>query len=177
LRQAELLAIVIGSGVRGRNALAIANAVLDAYIGLYGIHRDATVEDLAKIPGLGKRKAERILAAIGIGRRLYHLRTRKKPESEPQGALFDPINRPCEKETDPPGPSEVDLLGAIVGSGLRGRSPRAIAQDLLSRYGSISGLYEQDMGGLLRVKGLDSVKAIRIAAALEIAARIVIALS
>ncbi|MEK7334233.1 MAG: UPF0758 domain-containing protein, partial [Candidatus Binatota bacterium] len=66
-----MLAILIGSGVAGRPALAIANSVLDEYVGLYGIHRTATVDDLAKIAGLGRRKASRILAAIELGRRLH----------------------------------------------------------------------------------------------------------
>jgi DNA repair protein RadC len=64
LKQAELLAILIGAGVQGRSALSIANAILDIYIGLYGIHREATIESLAQIPGLGKNKAARVLAAI-----------------------------------------------------------------------------------------------------------------
>ncbi len=52
-----------------------------------------------------------------------------------------------------------------------------IAEDLLTRFGSLTGLFGQDMGDFLNIKGLNSVKIIRIAAALEIAKRVAQALS
>lgn len=175
LRQAELLAILIGSGVRGRPAIAIANDILDIYIGLYGIHREATVEDLARIPGLGPRKAARILAAIEFGRRLYRIYHPPKSPPKPEPDLFtysQPISPP-QPAPQAEGPDDAELLAAIIGSGIRGRSPRVIAEDLLARFGgSFRGLFGQDMGDFLPVKGLNSVKIIRIAAALEVAKRV-----
>jgi len=47
-----------------------------------------------------------------------------------------------------------------------------IAHDLLARFGSLTELFNQDMGDFLHVKGLNSVKTIRIAAALEITKRL-----
>jgi DNA repair protein RadC len=73
--------------------------------------------------------------------------------------------------------SEVRLLEAVVGSGIAGMSALAIANELISKYGSIMGLFGRDMGEFLAIKGLNSVKIIRIAAALEIAARVERALS
>lgn len=177
LKQAELLAILIGAGVSGRPALAIANAILDEYVGLYGIHRRATLDDLARVPGLGPRKAARILAAIELGRRLHRLM--RPPKIAPTAGLdlfnsLEPLPRP---EPQPQGPSDADLLAEIVGSGIRGRPPKVIAEDLLARFGSFLGLFGQDMGDFLSIKGLNSVKIIRIAAALEIAKRIDHALS
>jgi DNA repair protein RadC len=52
-----------------------------------------------------------------------------------------------------------------------------IAEDLLARFGSLHGLFGRDMGDFLHIKGLSSVKIIRIAAALEIAKRVAHALS
>ena len=176
LKQAELLAILIGAGVKGRPALAIANDILDRYIGLYGIHREATLEDLAAFPGMGPRKAACILAAIELGRRLYRQLYKPKPAPEPeQPELFSPRQR--ESEPEPQGPGEVELLAAIIGSGIRGRSPEVIAEELLSQFGSFLGLFGRDLGDFLSIKGLNSVKIIRIAATLEIAKRLAQAIS
>jgi DNA repair protein RadC len=180
LKQDELLAIVIGSGVAGRSALVIANSILDEYVGLYGIHKQATIADLAKIPGLGRRKASRILAAIELGRRLYKINRPPKVAPKAEEDLFSALRPPPpvrQPELQPQGPSDADLLAEIIGSGIRGRPPKVIAQDLLSRFGSFLGLFGQDLGEFLRVKGLNSVKVIRIAAALEIAKRIAHAIS
>lgn len=172
LKQDELLAILIGSGVAGRSALAIANAILDEYVGLYGIHRRATVDDLAKIPGLGRRKAARILAAIELGRRLYKINRPPKIAPKVEEDLFTSLRPSPQPEPQPQEPSDADLLAEIIGSGIRGRPPTVIAKDLLARFGSFLGLFGQDMGDFLRVKGLNSVKIIRIAAAMEIAKRL-----
>ena len=177
LKQDELLAILIGSGVAGRSALVIANAILDEYVGLYGIHRQATVDDLAKIHGLGRKKASRILAAIELGRRLYKINRPPKVPSKSEEDLFSSLRPPPQPEPEPQGPNDADLIAEIIGSGIRGRPPKVIAQDLLARFGSFLGLFGQDMGGFLRVKGLDSVKIIRIAAAMKIAKRISHAIS
>jgi len=177
LKQDELLAILIGSGVPGRSALVIANLILDEYIGLYGIHREATVGDLARIPGLGRRRAERILAAIEIGRRLHHLNRIPKITPKAEDDLFASLHPLPEQKSLPPGPSDVDLLAAIIGSGVRGHPSKVIAQDLLARFGSLNGLFGQDMGEFEKIKGLNSVKIIRIAAALEVAKRVAQALS
>lgn len=177
LKQDELLAILIGTGVPGRSALAIANAILDEYVGLYGIHRQATVDDLARIPGLGRVKAARILAAIEIGRRLHRLRTPAKTTSAAKADLFSSLQPPPPPEPPAQEPSDADLLAAVIGSGIRGRPSKVIAEDLLARFGSLLGLFGRDMGDFLSIKGLNSVKIIRIAAALEIARRVAQAIS
>ena len=113
LKQDELLAILIGSGVAGRSALSIANTILDNYVGLYGIHRQATVDDLAKIPGLGRRKAVRILAAIELGRRLYKIKRQPNVASKADAELFLSLQSPSplsHPEPQPQGPSDANLL-------------------------------------------------------------------
>jgi DNA repair protein RadC len=177
LKQDELLAIVIGSGVAGRPALAIANSILDEYVGLYGIYRTATVDDLAKIAGLGSRKAGRILAAIELGRRLHKLTKLPQAPAQTENDLFSSGQPISQLEPQPNGPSDADLLAEIIGSGIRGRPPKIIAKDLLAKFGSFLGLFGQDMGEFLSIKGLNSVKVIRIAAAMEIAKRISHAMS
>lgn len=177
LKQDELLAIVIGSGVAGRSALVIANSVLDEYVGLYGIHRAATVEELANIPGLGRSKASRILAAIELGRRLHKLTKLPQAPAQTESNLFASTQPMAQSETPPQETSDADLLAEIIGSGIRGRPPKVIAGSLLAKFGSFLGLFGQDMGKFLSIKGLNSVKVIRIAAAMEIAKRVSHAIS
>lgn len=172
LKQAELLAILIGSGVAGRPALAIANSILDEYVGLHGIHRRATIDDLAKIPGLGRQKASRILAGIELGRRLYKINRPPKTSPKAEEDLFTSLRPPPQPEPQPDGSSDADLIAEIIGSGIRGRPPKVIAKNLLAKFGSFLGLFGQDMGDFLSIKGLNSVKIIRIAAAMEIAKRL-----
>jgi len=72
--------------------------------------------------------------------------------------------------------TDEELLAVLIGSGYRGRSAQAIAKDLLDRYYSIAGLMGKKMTDLAKVKGLKDVKVARIAAAFEIARRVVRAL-
>lgn len=177
LKQDELLAILIGSGVAGRPAIAIANAILDEYVGLHGIHRRATLEDLAKIPGLGLSKAGRIVAAIELGRRLHRLLTPEKTVAGVEPDLFKSAQPTANLGPLPQEPSDADLLSAIIGSGIHGRPPKVIAEATLTKFGSLLGLFGKDMGEFLSIKGLNSVKIIRVSAALEIAKRLSHALS
>jgi DNA repair protein RadC len=64
----ELVAVLLGSGRRGTDALAIANELLAARGGAHGLVR-STCDDLARIPGIGPVKAAQIVAAVELGRR------------------------------------------------------------------------------------------------------------
>jgi len=64
----ELVAVLLGSGTRGRNALDVANNLLDAAGGLRGLTR-TTRDELARAHGIGSARAARIQAAIELGRR------------------------------------------------------------------------------------------------------------
>jgi DNA repair protein RadC len=64
----ELVALVIGHGSRGGDALTMANALLAAHGGLHGLTR-CTVDDCRRIPGIGAARASQIVAAVELGRR------------------------------------------------------------------------------------------------------------
>src|SRR5689334_11004730 len=64
----ELIAIIVGSGSRRGNALALANEILDSAGGLHGIPR-VSVDDLKRLDGMGAAKAAQVLAAVELGRR------------------------------------------------------------------------------------------------------------
>jgi DNA repair protein RadC len=64
----ELLALVLGSGSRERDALHLANRLLEQAGGLHGLTRCAA-GDLRHVPGVGAARAAQILAAVELGRR------------------------------------------------------------------------------------------------------------
>jgi DNA repair protein RadC len=64
----ELLAVLLGAGVRGRPALAVAAALIDAAGGLAALARAAPTE-LAVAHGVGAARAARLAAAFELGRR------------------------------------------------------------------------------------------------------------
>lgn len=69
LSDAELLAILLRTGMRGRTALELARELLLAFGGLEGLMRTPPGE-LARQPGMGLAKAVQVKAALEIGRRL-----------------------------------------------------------------------------------------------------------
>jgi DNA repair protein RadC len=68
----ELVALVIGHGSRGGDALTMANALLTAHGGLRGLTR-CTVDDCRRIAGIGAARASQIVAAVELGRRALAL--------------------------------------------------------------------------------------------------------
>jgi DNA repair protein RadC len=69
LTTAELLAIVLRTGSRGRSAVDVARALLQDRHGLAGLEA-ATPDSLAEVPGVGPAKVAQVKAALELGRRL-----------------------------------------------------------------------------------------------------------
>jgi len=69
--------------------------------------------------------------------------------------------------------SDAELLAILISSGVKDRPAAEIAEDILARFSSFKGMANQPLSKFLEIKGLGEVKAIRIAAAFEIARRIV----
>lgn len=67
LSDAELLALVLQSGTRGKNAIELAQELLEKCNGLYALS-NAKETDL-KVKGIGKAKALKLVAAFELGRR------------------------------------------------------------------------------------------------------------
>lgn len=77
----ELIAILLGSGLPGANAIEVARQLLGKYKSLTGLSR-CNVDELRKIRGIGKAKAMHLVAAFQLGRRLANERlTRQKLDS------------------------------------------------------------------------------------------------
>jgi DNA repair protein RadC len=68
LSAAELIAVVLGTGSRGRSAVDLAEEALARHVSVGGLARASDAE-LAAIPGVGEVKAARLAAAFELGRR------------------------------------------------------------------------------------------------------------
>src|SRR5437867_9068595 len=66
----ELLAILLGTGYAGRDALAVAGELLARVDGSLRRLAGRPSADLARVPGVGRGKAARVVAALGLGRRV-----------------------------------------------------------------------------------------------------------
>jgi DNA repair protein RadC len=64
----ELVAILLGTGVKARGALAVAQDVLECAGGVAGLTQ-VGVDELIKVSGVGRPRAARLLAAVELGRR------------------------------------------------------------------------------------------------------------
>ncbi|MFD1362920.1 RadC family protein [Lentibacillus salinarum] len=69
LSNQELLAILIGSGTKHESVMSLANRVLMHFEGLH-LLKDATIEELTAIKGIGTAKSVWLLSALELGRRM-----------------------------------------------------------------------------------------------------------
>ncbi|MBB5324568.1 DNA repair protein RadC [Anoxybacillus tepidamans] len=72
LSNQELLAILLRTGTKDESVLQLAQRLLHHFEGLR-LLKDATVEEMTSIKGIGAAKAIQILAAIELGRRISRL--------------------------------------------------------------------------------------------------------
>ena len=68
LSKSELLAILIGSGIKGKNVKQLSEQIIRK---LGNKFLDITVNDLLEIPGIGEAKALQIVSALALVRRFY----------------------------------------------------------------------------------------------------------
>ena len=88
-----------------------------------------------------------------------------KPQWEHPGGKF--------REVGPEAVTDAELLAILISTGTKNKPAEKIAEEILAKFGSFQGMANQPLSKLLQIKGLGEVKAIRIAAAFEIARRIV----
>ena len=69
--------------------------------------------------------------------------------------------------------TDAELLSILIAPGIKGKSAEDTAADIINRFGSFKGMANQPLEKFLEIKGLADVKIIRLAAAFEIARRIV----
>ncbi|WP_270452695.1 RadC family protein [Halonatronomonas betaini] len=77
LSNSELIAILLGSGTRGRTAIELAQDILCQSSGLIGL-ADLSIDELTQKKGIGQSKASRLKVAFELGRRLSDFSPAKK---------------------------------------------------------------------------------------------------
>ena len=68
LSKSELLAILIGSGIKGKNVKQLSEQIIRKFGGNF---LDIKVNDLLEIPGIGEAKALQIVSALALMKRFY----------------------------------------------------------------------------------------------------------
>lgn len=83
--------------------------------------------------------------------------------------------RPREKflQKGPEVLSDTELLAILIGKGIRDKSAIDLAHEIIKKYESFKGLAGRTIEELKEIKGLGEAKILNIAAAFEIARRIV----
>jgi DNA repair protein RadC len=82
---AELIAIILGSGMKGKPVLQLAHELVSKFGSLRGL-AEATVAELCQVKGLGVAKAIQLKAAFSLGIRL------SKQEISPRYRIESPIH-------------------------------------------------------------------------------------
>lgn len=77
------------------------------------------------------------------------------------------------REVGPEALTDAELLAILISTGTKNKPADKIAEEIIERFGSFKGMANQPLSKFLEMRGLGDVKAIRIAAAFEIARRIV----
>lgn len=70
LSNQELIAILLRTGTKEESVLVLANRILSTVDTIQDL-KNATIEEMMAVKGVGKAKAVQILAAVEIGKRLY----------------------------------------------------------------------------------------------------------
>jgi len=89
LSEAELLAILIGSGNRKDSALGLSRKVLSGSGSNLAVLSQISYTDLMKVRGIGKAKAAIIISALELGRRRKGQNSLKKMKLSSSGSVFE----------------------------------------------------------------------------------------
>jgi DNA repair protein RadC len=100
LGDAELLALLLRTGIQGKNVLVMAQEVLDSFGGMAGL-LSASAEDLKRIKGLGPAKRAEVVAVLELARRALAEQLQAKPTIDSPRQLHDYVrlhigNKPYE---------------------------------------------------------------------------------
>jgi len=71
LSDMELIAILVGSGIKGRDFLAVSRNIVSKMRKITSKHNSIALRDMTEIEGVGVVTAMRILCGIELGKRLY----------------------------------------------------------------------------------------------------------
>ncbi len=86
LSKTELLAILLGSGIKGRNVKTVSEQIIRKFKNDF---LELTVDKLTEIPGIGNAKALQIVAALALVKRIYKEKSCSCMKDGIQYSLFD----------------------------------------------------------------------------------------
>lgn len=89
LSDAELLAIYLRVGIRGKSAVALARDVLQAFDGRLGALAEAEIKTLSAIPGIGPAKAAQLKASFELARRALSQEMQQRDNLNSPSAVRD----------------------------------------------------------------------------------------
>jgi DNA repair protein RadC len=127
LSDAELIAILIGSGSRNESAVELSKRILHHYDNDLNKLGKASIAELSKFKGIGEAKAISIIAALELGRRRGDTETKIPETIDSSKSAYQVLRK-----------SLVDLPHEEFWILLLSRSNKLIAKELISK-GGISG--------------------------------------
>jgi DNA repair protein RadC len=124
LTDAELIAILIGSGSRNETAVELSKRILHHYDNDLNKLGKATINDLCNFKGIGEAKAISIIAALEIGRRRNEFETKAPETVLASKDAYQIMKRHL-----------IDLNHEEFWILLMGRSQKVLSKELVSRGG------------------------------------------
>jgi DNA repair protein RadC len=88
LTDAELLAIILRTGVKGKSAVDLGRELVERFGGVHGL-LGALPETIQKTPGLGQAKAAQLLAALAVAKRALASEVRQRDNLSSPEAVRD----------------------------------------------------------------------------------------
>lgn len=88
LTQAELIAILLRTGLKGANVIQVGQRLLQKYGSLNALAL-ATVDELKQFPGIGQDKAATLVAAFALARRMEQERREDSPVLDNPATVVD----------------------------------------------------------------------------------------
>lgn len=111
----------------------------------------------------------------GVPIRAKNLTSGEADRQKGRAEAMEPKLKPGRKFIDagPAACSDAEILAILIGSGGPGYSALHCANSVLEKFGTLPGIMGKPVRDLTQIRGINTVKAIKIAAAFELACRIV----
>ncbi len=95
LSNAELIAILLRTGLKGTNVVEVGRQLLKKYDGSLRTLATLSVDDLRKIKGIGRDKAVTLMAAFALARKMAADLCRDEPLLESPEAIVELLREDC----------------------------------------------------------------------------------
>lgn len=145
LSDAELIAILIGSGSRNESAVDLSRRILGQYGNDLNRLAKLSVSDFMQFNGIGEAKAISIIAALELGRRRKEISEEQKPKISSSADIYETLK-----------PTMLDLPHEEFHILLLNRANKLIAKEVISRGGVAGTVVDSKIVFKLAVQHLAS---------------------